>query len=73
MKRVLSATVLALSLYLGLYNEYLALWDSGRSTPVKIYPYQISVYSKIDKSTLEKGIKITSDAQLSQLLDDFLS
>ena len=73
MKRILSIAVLMLSLYLGLCGDYLALWDTNQMQPKKVYPYHISLYSKIDRSSLEKGIEITSPSQLSQLLDDFLS
>ena len=73
MKRILSITILILSMYLGLYQDYLALWDTNQPQPKKVYPYYISLYPKIDKSTLEKGIEITSEVQLSQLIEDFLS
>ena len=73
MKRFLSIAVMILTLYLGLYRNYLALWDTDQPQPKTVYPYHISLYPKIDRSLLKKGIEITSESQLSQLMDDFLS
>jgi len=73
MRLARSVMLLMLTLYLGLYNDYLALWDTNHPQPEKVYPYHVSLYPKIDKSSLEKGIEITSSSHLSQLIEDFLS
>ena len=64
---------LLIGLYLGLYNGQVALWDTGSQTPVEVFPYNCSVYPKIDQQQLQEGIPIHSRNELKSLLEDFLS
>ena len=66
-------TVFMLSFYLGLYNGYIALWNSEEPQPVQVFPYRADAYPKIDQSALGRGIPITSQEDLTQLLEDYLS
>jgi hypothetical protein len=65
--------LLCLTLYLGHYDGYLALWKNGSSQPEKVFPYQISLYPKFDQELLQKGIPIESKTELSQYLEDYSS
>lgn len=73
MRKGFCATVLLLGLYLGLHNGYLALWDSGKDVPERIFPFWADLYPKIDQHALEKGIPIKDEDALKKLLEDFLS
>ena len=73
MKPVCCAAILALSLYLGIHNGYLALFDSEDALPREVLPYKAEVYPKIDQNALQDGIDILSPTHLKQLLEDFLA
>ena len=73
MKPLCCAALLALSLYLGIHNGYLALFDSAQAKPLEVLPYKAELYPKIDQSALSRGIGILSQAHLKQLLEDFLA
>ena len=73
MPKRLLYTLMCLSLYLGMHQGYLALWREGYTEPEKVYPYPISLYPKMDKDLLEKGIPIRSKAELSQRIEDYTS
>lgn len=73
MKFAVCLTALALTLYLGLHNGHLALWDSDTEKPVTVFPYLAEVYPKMDQTALNQGICVRSPAHLKQLLEDFLS
>ena len=64
---------LSLSLYLGLHKGYIALWNSERTQPVHIFPYCAAAYPNIDQNALCQGIPITSEEELTRLLEDYLS
>lgn len=73
MKRKILPALYILSLYLGLHNGYLALWDTNSNQPEQVFPYHISLYPEIDKNLLEKGIPISTQPELNKLLEDYLS
>ena len=73
MKRLTLYIVLLFSIYLGLYGENLALFDSSSTKPAHIFPYRVTLYPKIDQDQLRDGIPVESESQLKQLLEDFLS
>ncbi len=73
MKRALCTAALALLLYMGLQDGYLALWRTGSAQPVEVFPYRAALYPKIDQSALRAGIPVASAEHLKQLLEDFLS
>lgn len=73
MKQKILPVLYILSLYLGLYKEYLALWNTEKERPEQVFPYHISLYPEIDKNLLEKGIPIATESELNKLLEDYLS
>lgn len=73
MKHAAFLAALVLTLYMGLHNGYLALFDVGATAPVRVFPYRAAVYPKIDQAALAEGIPIASASHLKQLLEDFLS
>ena len=73
MHRNIIVLMISFSLYLGLQNGYLCLWHENCKDPVRVYPYHISLYPQTDKELLEKGITITSEAEFSKRIEDYLS
>ena len=67
------SAVLALSLTLGCWKGYLALFKTGEAEPQQIFPTQISTLPPVDQKALEDGIIIRSEKRLQQLLEDYLS
>ena len=65
--------VLALSLTLGCWKGYLALFETGKSEPQQIFPRQVTILPAIDQQALADGIIIRSEKRLQQLLEDYLS
>ena len=64
---------LVLSFLLGSYQGFLALWQEGKTKPVKVYPYSVSSLPPADQALVNKGIPIASRQQLQYLLEDYLS
>ena len=73
MKPLPLIAALLLSLYLGIHDGYLALFENEANTPAQVLPYRAALYPKIDQSALKAGIPIESGAHLKQLLEDFLA
>lgn len=71
--RVRHAAAILLAGYLGLYNGYLALWNYTDNNPDHIFPYRAETYSDADKHALEQGIPYRTRAELTRLLEDYLS
>lgn len=67
------ALTLALSWILGSYRGYLALYDRGKTEPRMVYPCAITTLPEQDQQALESGIRVTTQEELSRLLEDFLS
>jgi len=67
------SAVLALSLTLGSWKGYLALFETGKNEPRQIFPTQVSTLPPVDQRALEDGIIIRSEKRLQQLLEDYLS
>ena len=68
--------MLAVALFwgiLGIWNGHLALLEQGQRQPLQVFPYSVTVFPKEDQLSLKKGIPYTSEAELSRLLEDFLS
>ncbi len=65
--------LLVLSLYLGIKNGFLALWEDGKRQPIQVYPVQVSTLPTTDQDYLQRGIHINSKAELVSLLEDYLS
>ena len=73
MHKRLFPALLLLSLTLGCFRGYLALFDKGASEPKQIFPCQVSSLPDADRQALEKGIPVRSQEELNRLLEDFLS
>lgn len=71
--RKLVCCVMCFILYLGLSNGYIAMWSENTSKPIKVYPYHISLFPKIDQKRFEKGIPIKSEEEFSKHIEDYLS
>lgn len=66
-------TLLLLTCFLGLQDGYLALFREGDAAAYHVFPYRAELYPKADKQALKEGIPFGSQAELSQLLEDYLS
>lgn len=73
MKQLPLLAALVLTLYLGIHNGQLALFDESTAVPLQVLPYRAAVYPKIDQAALYKGIPIESPSHFKQLLEDFLA
>lgn len=65
--------LLLLTCLLGLQDGYLALFRGENTTAYHVFPYRAELYPKIDRQALENGIPFSSQEELSQLLEDYLS
>lgn len=63
---------LLLGLILGMHNGYLAIYE-GTASPPQVLPYRVAMYPKLDQYALASGIPVSSQDELSRLLEDFLS
>ncbi len=64
---------LLLSFIMGVQDGYVALWKSGETEPLKVFPYQVSSLPPADQARLRKGIVIDSAEDLIGLIEDYLS
>ena len=58
---------------LGIKDGFLALWDTGSSTPLAVYTTKVAMLPAADQDALQQGIPIRDDMHLQQLLEDYLS
>ena len=58
---------------LGISDGYIALWEDGKTTPVRVFPYQVESLPLKDQENLKKGIPLDEDSALIRLLEDYLS
>ena len=65
--------VLLLSMYLGISHGNLAIYCSGCSEPIQTLPYDVSLFTPSDQQALAKGVPFSTDAELTELLEDFTS
>ncbi len=67
------AGLLALYLVLGSWKGYVALFRGKAEEPWQIFPTTVTALPEEDRSALEEGIVIRSEAALEQSLEDYLS
>lgn len=67
------ALLLALICYLGVHNGHLALFDEKAPEPLLVFPYRIEAFSQKDQAALKNGIPYLNNAELTHILEDFLS
>ena len=65
--------LLSLSLILGSYKGFVALFEEGKSEPRQIYPYKTEVLPEKDQKALRKGIPVPSEKALAHMLEDYMS
>ena len=73
MKKQLICLILLGGMLLGSCNGYLALWKNGNPQPEQLFPFQIAVLPPQDQEALEAGIPVSSQQELSGLMEDYLS
>ena len=66
-------TALLLSTFLGISHGHLAIYISSTSDPVRVLPYDISLFTPADQKALANGIPFSNDVELNKLLEDFTS
>ncbi len=73
MKRNLLLLSMLLTLYLGVHNGCLALFDTTAQEPVQVLPYSEALYPEADRLLLRQGLAASSPAQLAKILEDYFS
>lgn len=64
---------LCLSFILGSSGGYIALWEAGNPTPLRVFPYKVETLPPADQQALKGGIHLEDDSALIRLLEDYLS
>ena len=72
-KKRFSAALLLLSMILGSFKGYVALFEAGETEPKQIFPYKVESLPPADQQELEKGIPVRDMERLQQLMEDYLS
>lgn len=54
------------------YNNNVAVFEEGSSEPYEVFDTDIRILPTIDQTRLEKGIRVTSEADLKHLLQDYI-
>ena len=65
--------ITVLSLILGTWKGYVALFEKEINEPVQIFSCPVSSLPAEDQQQLEKGITVRTEQALQQLLEDYLS
>ncbi len=58
--------------YLGVYENSLAIYHSGKAKPT-ITSRSVAIYPEADQKALKDGILFSDQAEFSRLMEDFLS
>lgn len=58
---------------IGNYKGYIALWTNESEKPVRIFPYSVASLPPADQEKVNAGIRVKSESDLRQLLEDYLS
>ncbi len=65
--------IVLLAGYLGIYQGHLALWYDASDTPARIFTQTADMYPPEDQAHLRQGIPFSDNAELEQLMEDYLS
>ena len=65
--------IAVLSLILGSWKGYVALFEKGSDEPTQIFPTTVAALPEADRANLEEGIIIRNQAALDRILEDYLS
>ena len=57
----------------GNHKGFIALWTQANTAPVRVFPYSTASLPRADQERLREGICLESEAELIQILEDFLS
>lgn len=66
-------TVAILSMVLGSWKGYIAIFNHGEEEPRQIFPNTVASLPQADQEALNQGIFVRTDQQMQQLLEDYLS
>ena len=66
-------TAMLLSLILGSWKGYIAIFDQGETEPRQIFPNTVASLPPADQEALNQGIPVRTEQQMQQLLEDYLS
>lgn len=72
-KRFFPVLMLATAFILGTYRGSVALWQDGKTKPIKVFPYSVSSLPSADQKALARGIRVESEAEILKLIEDYLS
>ena len=67
------AACLIFGFLLGIQDGNIALWEDGKSDPIRVFPYSADNLPPADRAVLEKGIHLDNKLQLIRLIEDYLS
>ena len=63
---------LLFAFFIGVKDGYIALWRDGEKEPT-VFPYRVEMLPEADQRILEKGIYLSDESKLAQILEDYLS
>ena len=66
-------TAMMLSLILGSWKGYIAIFNQGEAEPRQIFPNTVASLPPADQEALNQGIPVRTEQQMQQLLEDCLS
>ena len=72
-RKILLTNLLLFGFILGIHEGKVALWKDGQRKPVKIFPYQASMFPDADRKRLEQGIHVESLNELYKMIQDYFS
>lgn len=67
------SAVLALSVIVGSWKGYVALFEPGAQEPKQIFPCPVAALPQQDQQALADGILVRNQRDLEKLLEDYLS
>ena len=73
LKHIILYSIAFTGFTLGISRGYLALWQDGQPEPLQIYSLPATSLPEADQALLRNGIKAETVAELTSLLEDFLS
>ncbi len=72
-KRTILANILLIGFILGIHEGRVALWKDNQKDPIKVFPYQASMFPEEDQKRLEAGVHVDSLNELYKLIQDYFS
>ena len=72
-KRTILANIALLGFLLGIYEGKVALWKDNQKKPIKVFPYEASMFPEEDQKRLKEGVHVDSLSELYKLIEDYFS